>query len=186
MLVSEGQTIETGEEANATLSLVPGMILQVNANAAVGIDKLILAKGGRATAFLMESRQARIELVRGSLHAVTMETYVPTELQIVTPLGEIIAAQKSAFYVRATADTLRITNLDGQLSLRRKASEIDTLESGHVGEWVAANGTITSQFRTVQADAGGSQETEATRHIADKMPDLVARMITTWSRGRRP
>jgi hypothetical protein len=178
MLINPGSTIETGEKASATISLLPGVVLQVNSNATTAIDKLSLLKGDRATSFLMDSREAHIQLTRGSLSVVIAETYVPTELQIATSAGVVVALQKTSLYVRATPETVRLTNSEGTVSFRpRTGSASDALDAGYFQDWSALNGAPLAESRRAETDPEASQESKETREIESKMPVLQERMI---------
>jgi hypothetical protein len=178
MLISPGETIETGENASATISLLPGMVLRVNSNAMIGIDKLILVKGGRADSFLMESREAQIQLTRGSLSTVTVETYVPTELHVATSAGVVIALQKTSLYLRATTETVRLTNSEGTVSFRaRTGSEPAALDAGYFEDWVAASGAPLAEPRPTETDPEAFQQTKETQELEDKMPGLLEQTI---------
>lgn len=174
MLISQGETIETSEKASITISLLPGMIFQMNSNATVKIDELILAKGGHDSSFLMESRRGHIQLIRGSLSAVTTETFVPTDLRITIPAGKVIASQKTAFYVGVTTETVRLINSDGQLRFQGKAgSASETLDAGYFRDWGIASGAAISEARPVKADEVASQQVKDTRALESKAVDLM-------------
>jgi hypothetical protein len=178
MLISPGETIETAENASATISLLPGMVLQVNPNTTTAIDKLTLVKDGRTMSFLTESRKANIQLTRGSFSVVTAETYVPTELQVVTSAGVVIALQKTSLYVRATTEAVRLTNSEGTVSFQpRTGSAPGTLDAGYFQDWSVASGAPVSEPRRAETDPDGSQESKQTRELEGKMPRLKEQMI---------
>jgi hypothetical protein len=178
MLINPGETIETGENASAKISLLPGMVLQVNSKTMIGIDKLILVKGGRADAFLMESREAQIQLTRGSLSTVTVETYVPTELHVATSAGVVIALQKISLYVRATTETVRLINSEGTVSFRaRTGSGPAALDAGYFEDWVAASGAPVAEPRRTETDPEASQQSKESRELEGKTPVLLGQTI---------
>jgi hypothetical protein len=177
MLISPGQTIETGENATAMISLLPGMVMQVNSKTIVEIDKLILTRAGREMSFLMDSRQAHVQVIAGSLCAATAETYIPTELSAVTPAGEVIATQKASFFLSTTTEAVRVTSAEGRLTLRRKSGNTATVNTGYFCDWARGDEATTSETRPVGSDARASQESQAALILQDKMPNLMAQMI---------
>jgi hypothetical protein len=186
MLIGPGQTIETGENTTAVISLLPGMFVQLQPKAVIEIDQLILVKSGQATSFLMDSRAARIRLDRGSLCAITVETYVPTELQISTRAGTVIATEKASFYLSATTEFVRLTNVESRLGFRSiRDNATKSLEPGHFETWDLSGMTL-SEAQSVESQADASEQFKTARGLEVKMSEFVSRMAKTGVRALQP
>lgn len=178
-LIATGDTIETGDNATALISLLPGMVMQMNSKTAVGIDELILTRSGREMSFLMDARGARINLMAGSFCASIAETYVPTELKADTPAGLITATQKASFFLGATTEIVRVTSVDGTLTLRSQRGDESRLNPGYFCDWTPAAESPPSEMPAIGSDAGASQQSQAASTLEGKLPDLMAKMIKT-------
>ena len=154
------------------------MVLQLNSNAVLAIDKLLLVKGGQSTSFLTDSREARIQLIRGSLYSITAETFVPTDLLITTPAGEVTTSQKSSVYVRAAPEGVRLLNYQGQVNFRARArSSADTLPAGKFADWASNTGALISEFRAVDGDSDAFERSKEAVAVESKVMNLLRKPI---------
>lgn len=186
-LISPGEKIQTGDNARVLISLLPGVILQVNANTVVAIDRLLLTKSGEITAFVMDSREGQIQLFSGSCYCIIAETYVPTNLQITTPAGVVNATQKSSFYLRATTDTVRLFNCEGEVSIRRKPQDTASpVPQGILGDWSVATGAVVSEFRTLDGDSEAVELSKNTAAVEAYAVRFIGKTINTGFGWQNP
>jgi ferric-dicitrate binding protein FerR (iron transport regulator) len=162
MTIPAGQTVETTSGALATISLMPGMTLRVNPNSSIAIERLLLLKSGLKLDFPMKSRQARIELMRGSLYATTPPIITHVELELATPVGTLTAPALTTFYVNLDAEMMRAAVSRGQLTFRSKAGGApQVVPEGQFVNWNTATGATSAEPRPVETDetvSGWSKE----------------------------
>jgi len=173
--LSAGKEVETGPDATALIALLPGMVVQMDGNTLIKIDKLRFVKNGNATAFSMRLRQARIELKRGSVQAVMPVTFVRGEMEIVTPAGVLTAPETSISYVSCREDAVRAVATRGGINFRSTAGATMTLPPGNYIEWPIQPGKSALEPARLEDDPGASEQAkeglEAERHVVELMPE---------------
>jgi hypothetical protein len=183
-VVDVGNTVSTSENGVAIIALTPGIVVQLNPNTNVTLEDLLLTKSSRTTFFVMESRTARIRLLRGSIDASIISTITDTNLTVELPGGTLVAAQTSSVHLVAGLDTARATVAEGEVNIRRQqATAADLVKAEQFAEWGVSIGTTFSQSSPVDVDQSARQEfdqaCDAQRRFADLLSD-AARRLPAW------
>jgi FecR protein len=184
--IRPGQIVETAPGATAMISLLPGMVLLLNPETVLRIDDLLLITSRYSTTYYIRSREAHVRLLRGSIYATTPGTVESAELQIATPAGALIAPRTACFYIRAGADTVRVTTSKGQLTFQSNSGgAAQTLDQGYYGNWSPVTGAL-SEPRAVEADEEAFQQSKEARDLERRVLDLIEKRQNVLPGFRTP
>jgi hypothetical protein len=172
-----GDTVKTGADSAAMISLLPGMVVQLNPGTLVKIDKLRFARSGNATAFSMRLRQARIELLRGSLFVIMPISFAPAHVEIGTPAGPITATETNLLYASQEEGRVRVVAARGGLSFRATAGPTaPNLAAGYyidIGD--EKTGQAVSNPRRIDAEENVAQKSREALEVEHRAIELMAR-----------
>jgi hypothetical protein len=175
MTIGAGREIETGPDSTALIALLPGMVVQMKSNTVIMIDKLRFVKSGNATAFAMRLRQARIELLRGSIQVVMPVTLARGELEVLTPAGLLTAPETNIFYVGLNDVTVRAVATRGGLIFRDKTGVAVGLSPGYYIEWRSTGDALSEQRRLEDESVASEQAREGfetERRLNQLIPEM--------------
>ncbi len=179
-----GQTIVTTETGTAIISLVPGLMVQLNPNTKVVLDELLLTKSNQITFFVMESRSARVRLLRGSVCAWVAPTITQTELHIELPVGDLVASQTTSFYVGVGRETVRVTTWKGEATVQSKERGPQSVTEGCFEDWSISTGMPLGPASDIGEQA--AQElvavSDAQQRFAHLLSKAINRIPTSQSR----
>jgi hypothetical protein len=184
--IRPGETIETESDSTALVSLAPGMIVLLKPETELRIDELVMVTMRDSTTYYIQSRQARIRLVHGSLYAATPATFESAALQVVTPSGLLIAPPAACFYVRADPNIVRATTLKGELRFRQNSGQADeTLGPGFFRTWGAQGASGSSKQQSAEADEAAIQQVKEARVFEQRVGELMLErknVLPAWPR----
>jgi hypothetical protein len=174
--ISTGHTIETDRGATATISLMPALLLRLNPESSVSIQKLLLVKRGNALEYPMKSRQARLRLISGSFSASTPPIIAHVDFEISTPAGTAIAPALTVFSVGLDGEKVRAVVAQGQLRFRSKNGELgETVTERQFAEWNATSGAVITTPRDVEIDQRAVQGLRDAAEFGRRAAELTAR-----------
>ncbi|MFN2509067.1 MAG: hypothetical protein ABR589_09890 [Chthoniobacterales bacterium] len=160
-VISTGERLESAEGATATISLLPGMVLQLNSGTAVTIDQLLIVKSGNDFDSPMRGRQGRLQLERGSICMTTPQIFGYLDLSIGAAAGAVEAYVPAVFYVGRDNDRLRLIVARGEVNLVPKnRGESQVVREREYLDCSIGSGEVLSGPRSVE------DTTEAMTHFA--------------------
>lgn len=114
-----GNQIQTSRDTIIALSLIPGILIEVEGETDVGIERLRVAKHGDAMVDAMRSRFAVVRLKNGVIRASLPEVGSrQCEFEVQTKQGTVSARRGAIFSLRANAEILRVICIHGETSWR--------------------------------------------------------------------
>jgi hypothetical protein len=183
--ISEAQTIETDRDATVTVSLMPGLMLRLKPESSLSIQKLLLVKSGIALEYPMKSRQAHLQLTRGSLCGSTPPIITHVDLRILTPAGTAIVPALTVFSLSLQDDKVRGVVARGQLTFRSKngaAGEI--VAERQFAEWNSSSGAAVSAPQNIETDHEALQDLTVATQFGGRAAELIAKARNTRPPGR--
>jgi hypothetical protein len=181
--VGAGQLVETGPNATAIISLLPGLIIEMKPDTRLKLDDLRVVE----TAAVLRSRYAGVELIHGSIYATTPNVVMNAEFQVTTPGGVLIASKNTLLCLAYARGKVRATVSWGQVRFQSKASSSATvaLEAGYYEEWSAITGTPLSAPRAVDSDNEASREAHEADDFEHRASGIMSDARGALSRLRR-
>ena len=181
--ISPGQTLQTTEAGTAVVDLVPGIIIQLNPNTTLAVERLEMTKSSYVTFFLVDSRRAVVRLLRGSIYAFVAPTIGQSELEIHLADGQINAAQQTCFYLDASPDANRVVVAAGQLTLQTPPQrEAFTIGEAQLFEWQSGANPAIGTAVAVDDDPAVESQTQTAcenqRRFSDLLTDRANRLPT--------
>ncbi len=176
--VQRGDTIRTAAGGSATICLLPGLFLQLNADTIVQLEELKLVKSGDDFNYAVASREARVRLLQGSLTATTPQIVTYVDLQIVTASGSVELPAFATVVVEAAPNFTRGTVARGEVMFRSDpAADGVLVTAGQYLQMAATKRADALEPRPAVDDKGALKNLAA----ADRFETIVAR----WSAAQR-
>jgi hypothetical protein len=175
--VAVGDELKTTRYGKVSLSLVPGIFVEVAEQTDLRIDQLRLAKWGNAMVDAMKSRLAILDLSKGIVRAsVSSLGAGEYDLKIKTEVGMVIAGRGSLFTLQMDGPTARITCVQGEVNW--KSAHGNSTESISPGYFYASSsGDKTPQRSSpASADAQAQSEVAAALEFASFLNDRASNL----------
>ncbi len=151
-VLAEGESLQTGAASSASLLLLPGALVHLGPESAIGIKQLVVTKNGNATDEAM-SRLIRLELRAGTADFVVQFEPTADAWSVSTDFGAITTLTRGGTCrIETEPKGVRLTVLRGQFTFKSAVAETD-VEAGFAGEFPAGSAPhpVETQERT-QAD----------------------------------
>lgn len=186
-VVDAGQSIETGADATALLSLAPGMALQLNPSTSVTIERALVVKNGNAMTKAMRLREASLRLLTGSICVSTPQSFTPAELRVLTAAGALESTEWSNFFVAADADQVRVTVALGSVTFQpASGGASETLMQNYYGAWRIRAATALIPARLAVVDEIASSQLQAAVQAQSWGTELMQRLRNSRPVWRSP
>ena len=114
--ISPGMTIRVPPGSRIDLLLLPGILIELQPDTEVEIERLRLSRDGDESIRPMIAREATIRLLRGALFATVGHAPTRSGLEIETLVGSVIAGSGRAFMTAAEGQKLRIVSARGKVA----------------------------------------------------------------------
>ena len=156
-----GGVLTVGDSSRASVQLLPGALVELDANSTAHLVGLRLTKDGSSAAHGIR-RSLQLELERGVVLLVIRFESKAGDVMIQTPHASITTERGGTFRVEVSSDTSRFTSINGELLFNAKSGEGSTrLRAGHFSE---VPGAVPPQLietsAIAQSDADKSLELE--------------------------
>jgi hypothetical protein len=119
--IHPGETIATTHNGRLDLMLLPGVLLELEADTQLEIVQLHLVRDGDETIQPMKTREGRIALHRGSLIASVGPAQTESSLEIATAPALVTAGPDRTFKIEAGNTGVRVLCIRGEITTRSTA-----------------------------------------------------------------
>jgi hypothetical protein len=163
-------SIITAGNGRADLSLVPGVLIQLEADSELQLMRLQLTKNGNRIGEAMR-RDVLISLRRGALHGVVQFETELSPVRISTRDGMVVVLAPALFRVETRDAKTRVTCARGSLRFEPNSGAPMTLEGEAFCEWPSDH----AESMPAQFDVLASNEIENLREVERKLLGLQDR-----------
>lgn len=130
-----GETLQVGPAAELGVLLLPGALLDLNAQTEVSLDELQLGKDGNASAEAMH-RRFRLRLTEGAITAVVLFEAEAAACVIQTPHGSLEFRVPTVCRIEVRPAGTRLICIRGEVHFKALHEEtFSIISGGYVREW---------------------------------------------------
>jgi hypothetical protein len=177
--LSVGDRLETSPDAMASLSLIPGIFVEVGASAEIVIGELRVQKRGDAMVDAIKSRLATLQLNHGVIRASLPDIGSGRcELNVQTDLGTAVVQRGALASVRLMNEMVRVVCVDGEVAWSSaRGGPVDKIPEGYFRGYRRhdGGGNEEARLRPVSEDAEAQADVAATLETAAAFDDFVLR-----------
>jgi hypothetical protein len=177
--LSVGDRLETSPDAMVSLMLIPGIFVEVGANAEIAIGELRVQKRGDAMVDAIKSRLATLQLNHGAIRASLPNIGSGRcELNVQTSLGTLLAQRGALVSVQLMSDAVRVTSVDGEVEWSSAlGGPVDKIPEGYFRDYRRhdASGNEKPQLKPVSEDAEAQADVASALETAAALDDFVLR-----------
>lgn len=159
--LEEGTTIACYDNGHADLMLLPGILIELEPNSELTLQRLRLSRDGDETIHPMVARAATIRFQRGTLFASVGQAQTRSRLLIETPAGQVSADPQRAFKLIAHDTELWLLSARGNVNFTGRDGEEKVIVSA-------------GQFADLPADKSAQRAAGAGREIQAQVPEILA------------
>ena len=153
--------LRTSHDAEVSLALLPGALVQISGDSEVSIEELLLAKDGNETEDGVRNRTARIRLNRGSISVVfERRDDSNSRFAIVTPAVIVTANEDCVCHLHVDNAKTRVTCARGKAYGAANASEPVIIKAGYFQEWPGDGTRAATDEAAAQGDVADALEAE--------------------------
>ena len=139
----EGDIMEMTDSSQATLSLLPNLLVQLDRNARVEIVRLAITKEGNETGAAIRGRYADVRLLSGRMFASQAWGEAIAKFSVRTSQGELVTTSNALFCLEADEHKTRVTCVSGFVSFQPTSAKATTrIPPGFLGEWSGVDSTL--------------------------------------------
>jgi hypothetical protein len=179
--LSVGDRLETSPGAMATLLLIPGIFVEVEAGTELVIEELRVQKQGDAMVDAMRSRLAALRLNHGMIRASLPSLGSGRcELTVQTDLGTLVARRGALLSTQLTSQAVRVICVDGKVQWSSaRGGRVDEIPQGYFQDYRridVPSSNLKREPTPVSEDAGAQNDLAAALEIAAAFDDFVLRV----------
>ena len=136
--VHPGEKITTAAGARLDLLLVPGVLVALAGDTEIEIEQLRLARDGNESVNPMTSREAKIQLRRGTLVVAVGQSQKRSKMVLQTGAGTVTVFNLRTFQIEADEKRTRILSVRGKVTFApADGGPLVRLGAGYLAEWPA-------------------------------------------------
>ncbi len=166
-----GDIIETPDGSQASLSLLPNVLVQVDPSTSLEIVRLSLVKDGNETGNSLRGRFADIKLRNGRIFVSHNWGEATARFSAITSEGMVVTPSNALFVVQSEPRKTRVTCASGWVEfLPAGAATAIRIPPGFVGEWPSPGPNISA----AEADPRSQEELQRAIEIEERLRNLMA------------
>ena len=161
--------LEMTGSSRAAISLLPNLLVQLDRNARLEIQRLAITKDGNETGGAMRGRYAEVKLLTGRMFASQAWGEAIAKFTVLTAQGELVTTSNALFCVEADGQKTRVTCVSGSVEFRGRDAETSTrIPPGFVGEWSASSSSLVA----AESDARGQEDLQEGLEVEERLRAL--------------